>query len=66
MTKLDTTVHHVLLEQFDGQDDDERMAAALAWAHAIGEPVVIDIGDAQLTEISIYGLPDITIEGRLL
>lgn len=56
-------VHVVALDAFAGDTDDERMAAALDWAACHGEPVVIDKGDAVLTEISVYGLPDVTFVG---
>lgn len=65
-TGAETPMPVVDLSAFDGRDDDERMVNALAWAEAVDGPVTIITGDAQLTELSVFGMPDITLIGRAL
>lgn len=56
----------VSLDAFAGDTADERMTDALLWAERMDCPVVIDKGDAVLTEINVWSLRGITIVGTPL
>lgn len=56
----------VTLDAFDGDTADERMANALKWSEAIDSPVIIDKGDAVITEMCVWGLGNVTITGTPL